>query len=75
MFIILLSLNVSLRNECVSLNDEPCMVRPNFIDLNPFKLNYYPFMVSFDKCSRSGNVPDQFPTKICVPSETKYVNV
>ena len=51
------------------------MVRPNFIDLNPFKLNYYPFMVSFDKCSRSGNVPDQFPTKICVPSETKYVNV
>ena len=45
------------------------------IDLNPVELNYYPFMISLDKCSRSCNVVDDLSTKICVPSKTKYVHV
>ena len=32
-------------------------------------------MVSLDKCNRSCNAIDDLSTKICVPSETKDVNV
>ena len=39
------------------------MVRPTGIDLNPVELNYYPFMISLDKCSGSCNV---LSPKICV---------
>ena len=48
------------------------MVRPTLIDLNPVELKYYPFMISLDKCSESCNV---LPPKICVPKETKHLNV
>ena len=33
---------VSGRTKCLSLNDEPCIVRPTLIDLNPVELKYYP---------------------------------
>ena len=51
------------------------MIRPTLIDLNPVELNHYPFMFSLGKCSRSFNIADGLPTKICVPCETKDVNV
>ena len=35
------------------LDDEPWMVRPTLIDLNPVELNYYSFMISLDECSGS----------------------
>ena len=38
------------------LNDEPCMVRPNLIDLNPAELKYYPFRISLHKCTGSCSV-------------------
>ena len=47
------------------------MVRPTRIDLNLIELNYYPVMISLDKCNGSCNVVDNLSTKICVPSETK----
>ena len=59
MFIVLLSFSESLAcdlTKCLSLNDEPCMVRPILIDLNPIELQYYPFMISLDKCSGCCNV-------------------
>ena len=65
-FIVLLSFSSSLAHDqtkCLFLNNEPCMARPTLIDLIPFGLRYYPFMISLDKCSRSGNVLSQ---KICV---------
>ena len=40
--------------------------------MNPVELKYYPFMISLDKCSGSCNV---LSPKICVPKETKDVNV
>ena len=49
-FIALLSFSGSLTTKCVSLNNEPCMIRPTLIDLNPVELNYYPFLISLDKC-------------------------
>ena len=36
------------------------------------ELKYYPFMISLDKCTGSCNV---LCPKICVPKETKDVNV
>ena len=50
-FIVLLSLSESLAIKCASLNDEPCMIRPALINLNPVELKYYPFMISLDKCN------------------------
>ena len=54
------------------LNDEPCMVRPSLIDLNPVELKYYPFMISLDKYH--GSFIALFP-KICVSKKTKEINV
>ena len=51
LFIILLSFSKSSardRTKCLFLNDEPCMVRPTIIDINPVE-NYYPFMISLTK--------------------------
>ena len=75
LFIVLLSFSESLardRTKCLFLNDEPCMVRPVLIDMNPVELNYYPFMINLYKCTGSCNVVSP---KICVPKETKDINV
>ena len=63
---------VSDQTKCLSLNDEPCMVRPTFIDLNPVELKHYLIMISLDKCNGSCNV---LSSKVCVPKETKKINV
>ena len=68
MFIVLLSFSSSLATKYVSLIDEPCMVRPALIDLNPFELKHYPFMISLDKCNGSCNV---LSPKMCVTKENK----
>ena len=58
----------------MSLNNEPCIIRPTIIDLNPVELNYYPFMINLDKLDGSCSAVDYLSTKICVPSKTKDVN-
>ena len=75
LFVILLSFTSSLardRAKCPFLNDEPCMVRPTLIDMNPNELKYYPFMIVLNKCAGSCNV---LSLKMCVPKETKDINV
>ena len=54
------------------LNDEPCMVRPTLIDMNPNELKNYPFVISLNKYAGSCNVSSP---KICVPKKTKDANV
>ena len=49
--IVLLSFSIFLATKCLFLNDESCMVRPTLIDINPDELKYYPFMISFNKCT------------------------
>ena len=68
--IALLSFRQFLGKKYLFLNDEPCMVRPTLIDVNPVELKYYPFMINLKKCT--GNV---WSRKICVPKETKDINV
>ena len=73
-FIVLLRISESLARgwtKCLFLNDEPCMVRPTLIDLNPVELRYYPFMISLDKCTGSCLILNVLSSKICVPKEIK----
>ena len=72
--IVLLSLSRSLATKCQSLNDEPCMIRPFLIDLNPVELKYYPFIISLDKGSRNGISGIDLSMKICVLSKKIYAN-
>ena len=72
MFIVLLSVSESLATKCSSLNEEPYMFKSALIDLYPIELNYYPFMISLDKCNGSCNI---LSPKICVPKKTKDVSV
>ena len=54
LFFALFSFSSSLafsQTQCLFLNDESCMVRPTFNDMNPVELKYYPFMISIDKCT------------------------
>ena len=45
------------------------MVRPTtIINMNLNELKYYPFMISFNKCTGSCNVSSP---KLCIPKETK----
>ena len=48
------------------------MFRPTIIDINPVERKYYPLMISLNKSTGSCNV---LSPKICVPKETKNINV
>ena len=74
-FIVSLNFNISLTTTCLSLSDEPCMVRATLIDLNPFELKYSSLIVSQDIHSGSCNSGNDLSTKICVLSETEDRNV
>ena len=65
--------NVSDRAQCVSVNNEPCIVRPTLIDLNPVAFNYYPIMIRLNKCNESCNAAVDLSAKIFVPSKAKDV--
>ena len=69
---IILSFSKSLRTKCLSVSDEPCMIRPTLIDLNSVELKYGQFIISLDKSTGSWNI---LSPKICVPKETKDINV
>ena len=69
--IALLNFSGSLATKCLSLNNEPHMVRSTLIDLNNVELNYYPFMINFDKCNGNFNAVDDLYKKICVPRKRK----
>ena len=40
--LVVLSLGTSLAINCLGIINQPCMVRPMLIDLNPDELHYYP---------------------------------
>ena len=50
--LLVLSFGGSLATKCISMNNQPCMVRPTVIDLNPDKLFYYPFIISLGTVMR-----------------------
>ena len=73
-FIVLLSslAHAADLTKCLFLNNEPCMVRPTLINMNPNELKYYPFMISLNKCTGSCNV---LSPKIYIPKGIKDIYV
>ena len=59
----------------MSLDHEPCMIKPTLLHLNSVERNYYPFMISLNKCSGKCDSIDDLSTKIYIPSKTKDRNV
>ena len=74
MFIVLVSFNSPFATKCVSLNDEPYMVRPTLIDLNAVELKHYLFMISLDKSTRYCSVLS-LKTRVPEKKKTKDINV
>ena len=74
-FIALLSFSVSLATEDVYVIDEPYMTGSTLIDLSPVEINYYLFMIGLDKYNVGCNTVHNLSIKICVPTETKDLNV
>ena len=73
--IALLSFSKYLTTKCISLNIGLCMTSLTFVDLDPVELDYYPFIVSLDKCNGSCSAVDNLSTKLCVLSEAEDLNV
>ena len=71
MFITLLSFGGSFISKFISLNNEPCTIRPTSIDSNPDELLqglcHYAFIVSLDTCIGKSWFICSW---ICVPSKT-----
>lgn len=60
LLVMLLGFGGSLSAKCVSMNNQPSMVKPTFIDYH-VKLHYYPLIISLDNCNgRCSNVEDPF---------------
>ena len=49
LFVVLLSFSSYLalyQTKCLLLNDETCMIKPTFINMNRIELKYYLFMIN-----------------------------
>lgn len=57
----------------VSLNNRLCQARPALIDINSNEPFYYPFNVSDNKCSESGDIIDDPFAQTCVPDNVKLL--
>ena len=77
LFAVLLSsiVNASNYRECVSLNNQKCMIQPTLINLHPNEysqeFHYYPFSVKLDRCVQSCNTLNDLSNKVCVPIKTR----
>ena len=59
----------------ISINNQPCMTRPAFEDLNADKLHYYSFNTSLDICDGSCNADEDSCGIICLPNKIEDINL
>ena len=59
--------------ECVLVNNQKCMPRPEILDVN--EALFYPYNVQVNKCSGSCNTLDNPIEKVCVPNVIKGLNM
>ena len=55
----------------ISLNNQPCLVRPLPIDINPNKLCYYPFLIELDRYNGSSDTLNDLSDNLYVPNKTR----
>ena len=65
--LVLLGFGGSLTTKCVSINNQPCMVRPKFVDLSPDELYYFLSIISLDRFYESCHTVDDPFHRIYVP--------
>ena len=63
--------------ECISMNNQACIVRPKTININSNNPIFYPFSVKINRCSGNCNNINDLYSIICVPDtgKTFYVKV
>ena len=61
--------------ECVSINNQECIVRPGIVNGNNNEPIFYPFSIRTSKCSGSCNSINDPYAKLCVPDVVKNLNV
>ena len=66
-----MNLLVRYQTKCLLLNDEPCMIRPILIDMNPVERKYYPFVIIIDICTGSCNVLS--PKNMCFKRNKRHI--
>ena len=57
------------------VNNQPWIIRPLIIDLNPDERSYYPFIISIDWCHGSFHIAEDPCGRACVPNKTEDVNL
>ena len=67
--------NVTNALKCLSMNNQPCIIRPEIININSNNPIFYPFSVKINRCSGNcNNINDPY-ARICVPDIVKNLNV
>ena len=60
---------------CISINNQPCKVRSEIININSNEPVFYPFSIETSKCSGSCNDINDPYAKMWVPDVVKNLNV
>ena len=73
--LVLLVFGGSTATKCVSVNNQPFIVRPMLTDLNTDELHRSPFIISLDRCNGSFSTVQVPFGRICAPKKKKDVNL
>ena len=68
-------LNFTNALECVSMNNQACIVRSKTININSNNPIFYPFSVKISRCSANFNNISNPCARICVPDTVKNLNI
>ena len=67
--------NITNALECVSMNNQACIVISEIVYINSNNPIFYPFSVKINRCSGNcNNINDPY-ARICVPDTVKHLNV
>ena len=70
-----LSCSITGALNCISLNNQPCKIRPKIVNVSSNNPTFYPFSVKINRCNGNCNNINNPYAKICVPDVVKNLNV
>ena len=76
-FVLGLTVLSSITNalECISMNNQACILRPKTNNIDSNNPIFYPFSVKINRCSDNCNNVNDLYARICVPDTIKNLNV
>ena len=67
--------NITNTLECISMNNQACIVRPEITNISSNNAIFYPFSVKINRCSGNcNNINDPY-ARICVSDTAKNLDV